>query len=79
VKVEAEEKSRPLEYDRLGQHKHFSYLSASVVHPDPENFGPPELGVIPTDSDPDLDPSIMEQKSKKNLDFYCSVTFFFED
>jgi hypothetical protein len=70
VKVEAEEKSRPLEYDRLGQHKHFSHLLASVVHPDPDNFGPPEFaefGVFCMDSDPDLDPSVIKQKSKTNL------------
>jgi hypothetical protein len=32
------------------------------------------LGLL--DPDPDLDPSITKQKSKKNLDSYCFVTSF---
>ncbi len=37
--------------------------SNSVVDPD-------------SDLDPDSEPSIIKQKNKKNLDFYCFVTSF---
>ncbi len=43
--------------------------------------GPPSFVIICTDQDPELDPdlvpdhSIINQKSKKNLDFYCFVSF----
>jgi hypothetical protein len=36
----------------------------------------PDPSVRGMDPDPDLDPSITKQKSKKNLDSYCFVTSF---
>ena len=38
----------------------------------------PDLALIvrAMDPDPETDPSIIKQKSKKNLDFYCFVTSF---
>jgi hypothetical protein len=36
----------------------------------------PDLLVRGMDPDPGLDPSIIKQNSKENLDFYCFVTSF---
>ncbi len=53
-----------------------------VAHPDPTpDPDPPDPHVFLPDSvvrgmDPDPDPFIIKQKSKKNLDFYCFVPFF---
>jgi hypothetical protein len=47
--------------------------------PDPHDFGPPGSGsgaISHRYLAPDPDPSIIRQNSKKNLDFYCFVTFF---
>ncbi len=44
------------------------FLGLLDPHPDPSVRG--------MDPDPDLDPSITKQKSKKNLDSYCCVTSF---
>ncbi len=62
----------------------FSFLAVFRIHrihvflglPDP-NPDPLVRGMDP-DPDPalDPDPSIIKQKSKKNLDFYCFVTSF---
>ncbi len=41
-----------------------TFLGLSDPHPDP----------LATSTDPALDPSIIKQNSKKNLDFYCFVT-----
>jgi hypothetical protein len=45
-----------------------------LLDPDPD---PSVRGMDPNpDPAPDPDPSITKQKSKKNLDSYCFVTFF---
>jgi hypothetical protein len=49
-------------------------VSSSLADPDPkpDPSDPYFLGLL----DPDPDPSIIKQNSKKNLDFYCFVTSF---
>jgi hypothetical protein len=51
-------------------------LFFGVVDPDPEVFGPSVSGSVIICTNPDPDPSKIEQKIKKSLDFYlyCFVT-----
>ncbi len=43
-----------------------------LLDPDPD----PLARGMDSDPDPDLDPSNLSKNSKKNLDFFCFVTFF---